>query len=73
MYTDHYITEEEHDHWFQSAIHDPTRRYWIIVSDGQDVGLVNLYAIDQRHMRCHWAYYIGDQGKESELLLSTWC
>ena len=58
MYTDHAITVEEHEAWFQRIMRDPTCKYWIIVCDGEDVGLVNLYAIDQRNRRCHWAFYI---------------
>ena len=45
MYTDHVITPEEHDAWFQRVTSDPTCKYWIIVCDAGIVGLVNLYAI----------------------------
>lgn len=58
MYTDHIITPEEHERWFQGIFGDPTRRYWIIVLDGEDVGLVNLYNIDRRNLRCYWAFYV---------------
>jgi len=58
MYTDHVITAEEHDAWFQRITSDPSCRYWIIVCDSEDVGLVNLYAIDRSNQRCYWAFYI---------------
>lgn len=58
MYTDHQITPEEHERWFQKILTDPTRHYWIIVCDGQDVGLVNTYNLDQRNLRCYWAFYV---------------
>jgi UDP-4-amino-4,6-dideoxy-N-acetyl-beta-L-altrosamine N-acetyltransferase len=58
MYTDHYITPEEHERWFRWILEDPTCRYWIIVCDGQDVGLVNIYSLDQRNRRCYWAFYV---------------
>ena len=58
MYTDHHITPEEHERWFQRILRDPTCRYWIIVCDRQDVGLVNIYDLDQRNKRCYWAFYI---------------
>ena len=58
MYTDHVIAPEEHDAWFQRVTSDPTCKYWIIVCDAEDVGLVNLYAIDRRNRRCYWAFYI---------------
>ena len=58
MYTDHEITPEEHAAWFSHVLEDPTCKYWIIVCDGEDVGLVNLYAIDQANRRCSWAFYV---------------
>jgi len=58
MYTDHEISAEEHRAWFSLAMGDPTRKYWIIVCDGEDVGLVNLYNIDPKNRRCYWAFYV---------------
>ena len=58
MYTDHVIGPEEHAAWFSRILQDPSYKYWIIVCDGEDVGLANLYAIDRRNRRCYWAYYI---------------
>lgn len=58
MYTDHEISPEEHERWFQGIAGDPTRKYWIIVLDDEDVGLVNLYDIDPRNKRCYWAFYV---------------
>ncbi len=58
MYTDHVIGWEEHCLWFEKAMRDPTRHYWIIVCEEQDVGLVNLYNIDLENRRCFWAFYI---------------
>lgn len=60
MYTDHIITPEEHDAWFQRMPHDSTRRFWIIVCDGIDVGLVNIYGLDHQNRRCDWAFYVAD-------------
>ncbi len=58
MYTDHRISPEEHEKWFNTALSDATRVYWIIIRDGQDVGLVNLYNLDRKNQRSHWAFYI---------------
>jgi UDP-4-amino-4,6-dideoxy-N-acetyl-beta-L-altrosamine N-acetyltransferase len=58
MYTDHLILPEEHEKWFRQKMQDPTTRYWIIMCDGQDVGLANLYGIDRRNSRCYWAFYV---------------
>lgn len=58
MYSDHVISEEEHAAWFTAALADPARRYWIITVDGEDVGLVNVYGIDEVHSRAVWAFYL---------------
>lgn len=58
MYTDHHITLQEHERWFQSIQNDTTCRYWIITCDQEEVGLVNLYAIDDMSRRCYWAFYV---------------
>ncbi len=58
MYSDHEITREEHAAWFSGISGDPTRSYWIIVCDDEDVGLVNLYDIDAGNSRCFWAFYL---------------
>lgn len=58
MYTDHHITREEHDNWFRNMQSDATVKYWIIVVDGEDVGIVNLYNMDHGHKRCSWAFYV---------------
>jgi UDP-4-amino-4,6-dideoxy-N-acetyl-beta-L-altrosamine N-acetyltransferase len=60
MYTDHQITPEEHERWFLRIMDDPSCRYWIIVCDDVDVGLANIYDLDQRNRRCYWAFYIAD-------------
>jgi UDP-4-amino-4,6-dideoxy-N-acetyl-beta-L-altrosamine N-acetyltransferase len=60
MYTDHVISEDEHAAWFARALTRDDARFWVIRSDGQDVGLVNLYDIDRRHGTCFWAFYIGE-------------
>ena len=58
MYTDHVISPEEHAAWFARIIRDTGCKYWIIVCDGEDVGLVNLYNIDRKNRRCYWAFYV---------------
>jgi UDP-4-amino-4,6-dideoxy-N-acetyl-beta-L-altrosamine N-acetyltransferase len=58
MYTDHVITPEEHHGWFSRILKDPAYKYWMIVCDGEEVGLANLYAIDRQNKRCSWAFYV---------------
>jgi UDP-4-amino-4,6-dideoxy-N-acetyl-beta-L-altrosamine N-acetyltransferase len=61
MYTDHHITKEEHERWFQNALNDPRRKYWIIMYQREPIGLANLYDIDEKNRRCFWAFYITSQ------------
>jgi UDP-4-amino-4,6-dideoxy-N-acetyl-beta-L-altrosamine N-acetyltransferase len=61
MYTDHYISFEEHKHWFNRILADPLMKYWIIVSEGSDVGLIGLYNIDLANKRASWAFYLAEE------------
>lgn len=58
MYTDAVISSEDHGRWFEQALADPARRYWIIELDGEPVGLANLADIAPAHRKCAWAYYL---------------
>jgi len=60
MYSDHRIGAVEHGRWFEGALSDPRRRYWVIEADATPVGLANLYDIAPEHRRCSWAYYLAD-------------
>jgi UDP-4-amino-4,6-dideoxy-N-acetyl-beta-L-altrosamine N-acetyltransferase len=60
MYSDHVISPAEHARWFDAALADPRRRYWIIEADGRPVGLANLYDLAPEHGRTAWAYYLAD-------------
>jgi UDP-4-amino-4,6-dideoxy-N-acetyl-beta-L-altrosamine N-acetyltransferase len=60
MYSDHAISQAEHDRWFAGALAATDRRYWVIEADGAPVGLANLARIDPAARRCEWAYYLGE-------------
>lgn len=60
MYTDHLISQDEHNRWFAGMIADPSRRYWVIELDGAPVGLANLADMSLAHRRTAWAYYLAD-------------
>ncbi len=60
MYSDHRISQDEHERWLAGALNLPDRRYWIIEADGAPVGLANLARIDAAARRCEWAYYLGE-------------
>jgi UDP-4-amino-4,6-dideoxy-N-acetyl-beta-L-altrosamine N-acetyltransferase len=59
MYTDHTISREEHESWFNRVSVDPSCRYWIIVCDGEDMGVAWIFGIDRVNLRCYWGFYIG--------------
>jgi UDP-4-amino-4,6-dideoxy-N-acetyl-beta-L-altrosamine N-acetyltransferase len=61
MYTDHEISVEEHEKWFQKTLKDPSCRYWILQSDGQDVGVLGIVQIDKQNQRCYWAFYLNPE------------
>jgi UDP-4-amino-4,6-dideoxy-N-acetyl-beta-L-altrosamine N-acetyltransferase len=66
MLTDHQIPRGEHERWFASALTDPDRRFWIMVSDGVDTGLLSIEWIDWEARSCSWALYVAepmDRGK----------
>jgi len=60
MYSDHAISAQEHARWFEAALADARRRYWVIEADGLPVGLANLYDLAPEHSRTAWAYYLAD-------------
>jgi len=60
MYTDHVISPDEHSDWFARALTRTDAQYWIIVAEGQDVGLVSVTEIDREHETCSWAFYVAD-------------
>ncbi|KAA9339461.1 UDP-4-amino-4,6-dideoxy-N-acetyl-beta-L-altrosamine N-acetyltransferase [Hymenobacter busanensis] len=61
MYSSEPITAEQQKAWFASISADASKQYWIITYQGRDVGVANLYAINQAFQSCYWAFYLGDQ------------
>lgn len=60
MYTDHVISPAEHERWFEGALIDQSRKYWVVEVDGQPVGLANLADIAPAYRRATWAYYLAE-------------
>ena len=59
MYTDFKPSMEKQREWRDKIADDSTRKDWIIVVDGEEVGLVTICKIDMINKRCEWAYYLG--------------
>lgn len=60
MYSDHQISAEEHNRWFNGIAGDSRRRFWVIEAEDAPVGLTNLADIDTIQGRATIARYIAD-------------
>ena len=58
MYTDFTPDLNQQRKWFKNITADAHRLDWIIVVDGEDVGLVSIVRIDEVNHRAEWAYYL---------------
>ena len=62
MYSDHQITQEEHNQWFEIArIDTPKFRHRLICVNGEPVGLVSITSINYEARSCSWAFYIASE------------
>jgi UDP-4-amino-4,6-dideoxy-N-acetyl-beta-L-altrosamine N-acetyltransferase len=62
MNTDPQLTLGDQKKWLKSIADDPTCKYWMIVADGTDIGIIGIIDIDERNRRCSWIWYIGEDG-----------
>jgi pseudaminic acid synthase/UDP-4-amino-4,6-dideoxy-N-acetyl-beta-L-altrosamine N-acetyltransferase len=62
MYTDPVLTMDTQKTWFESIRADDTCKYWIIVADETDIGVLGIVDIDERNRRCNRIWYIGEDG-----------
>jgi UDP-4-amino-4,6-dideoxy-N-acetyl-beta-L-altrosamine N-acetyltransferase len=60
MYSDHIITQDEHDRWFAAALIDATAAYYIFEHQDRPLGFVSFTGISRVHNRCTWAFYLGE-------------
>lgn len=58
MYTDHIITHEEHDTWFERAIQSPDAVYLILEHRDASVAFINFTSIDRKNNKCFWGFYL---------------
>jgi UDP-4-amino-4,6-dideoxy-N-acetyl-beta-L-altrosamine N-acetyltransferase len=64
MYTNHVITTEEHQRWFEKASRDPSKRLLMCVDESNiAVGVVSFSDIDPVHKRATWAFYSGESSR----------
>ncbi len=60
MYSEHIISWEEHQNWFDRVTDTGTSLHFVFEISGRPVGVVNVTDIDRTHNRCHWGFYIGE-------------
>ncbi|AFY36530.1 pseudaminic acid biosynthesis N-acetyl transferase [[Leptolyngbya] sp. PCC 7376] len=60
MYTDHPISKEEHDLWFNIMLDDNDMYYLVFESNYKPAGLVCFTNIDQRNEKSDWGFYLGE-------------
>ncbi len=59
MNTDPKLTLEGQKKWLASINGNPDVRYWMILIDGQEAGVINLTGLTREDGILGWAYYIG--------------
>lgn len=61
MYSDSEITAEQQQRWYQKIKDDPKMRYWIIMYEGQKMGVASVNDINTAQSHCTWTYYLKGQ------------
>jgi UDP-4-amino-4,6-dideoxy-N-acetyl-beta-L-altrosamine N-acetyltransferase len=59
MFTDHLITREEHDRWFDHVQKDPSAACFVFECNGKPVGIANFTGLDA-DKKCSWGFYLGE-------------
>ena len=59
-YSNHVISEEEHNAWFDAMLADVSKVYWKIVADGVEVGSIFLTGVSSQGSSCEWGMYLAD-------------
>lgn len=60
MYTDHIITMEEHQAWFDRISKDKKVCYLVSEFQNRSIGLVYFTNIDSLSNKCYWGFYLGE-------------
>lgn len=61
MNTDPKLTLEGQKKWLASISGNPDVRYWMILIDGREAGVINLTGLTREDGILGWAYYIGEK------------
>lgn len=64
MYTDHLISISEHQKWLKNLKNDERNIVFVVMDNEQSVlGVVSVNAIDRRHDKAEWAYYLTESAR----------
>jgi UDP-4-amino-4,6-dideoxy-N-acetyl-beta-L-altrosamine N-acetyltransferase len=61
MYTDHIISEEEHNQWLENMENNNHQLVYVILYDKKPIGAVNIYNINRVHKTTDWGFYITEE------------
>ncbi len=61
MNTNPKLTLEGQKKWLASIQQNPDVRYWMILVDGQEAGVINLTGLMNPDGELGWAYYVGEK------------
>lgn len=61
MNTDPKLTLEGQCRWLEAIRANPDVRYWMILVDGQEAGVINLTGLSREDGVLGWAYYVGEK------------
>lgn len=61
MNTNPKLTLEGQKKWFEAMCDNTDVRYWMILVDGQEAGVINLTGLNDPDGNLGWAYYVGEK------------
>lgn len=61
MNTNPKLTPEGQKKWLEAIRNNSDVRYWMILVDGQEAGVINLTGLDREDGVLGWAYYVGER------------
>lgn len=65
MNTNPKLTLEGQYKWLEDIRTNPDVRYWLIMVDGQDAGVINITGLTNPKGNLGWAYYMGEKSLRS--------
>ena len=61
MNTNPKLTLEGQKKWLEGILQNPDVRYWLIMVDGQDAGVISINGLTNPSGDLGWAYYVGEK------------